>query len=212
MPVNKAYRCAELCGLDGQTMINVFGYQQMSGNSSGDTDQVQLGKAFENVILAAQVNTWADQVSYGFLEIRELALPGDPIVGIDYAFTPGTGTVEEPSVPPAVAVVIRRRTSFLGRKYRGRVYCFGCPQSMVVNGALLPTTGGHNQFAALATLMEGTIVSGDPGAPTFRPVLVAKDATVVGGDNPGWRVTPITSCVVDDTLRSQRRRQLGVGV
>jgi len=211
MPVNAAYRCALNAGLDGSQMVNVFGYQQTSGNSTGDTDMTQLGKAFESVVLSSMVTCWADQVSYGFLEIRRVAPVGGPISGIDYAFTPGTGTVEEPAVPPSVSVVIRRKTEFLGRKYRGRIYLFGCPQTYQTNGALIAGAGGVDIFQALATILQGTIVSGDAGAPTFRPVLLARDASITVGDNPGWRVTPIVSTLLDTILRSQRRREVGVG-
>jgi len=212
MPVNAAYRCALIAGLDGQTMVNVFGYQQTSGNTTGDSDMTQLGKAFEGVVLTSLVTCWADQVSYGTLEIRRVAPAGGPISGIDYVPTPGTGTIEEPAVPPSVAVVIRRRTEFLGRKYRGRIYHFGLPLSFCANGQVNLLSPGMTEMTALATILEGTIVSGDAGAPTFRPVLLAKDASIVVGDNPGWRVTPLVTTQVDRILRSQRRREVGVGV
>lgn len=213
MPVNAAYRCAVGFGYCGQQMFNIFGYQQQDGNTTGDTDMNQLGKAIDTVLVPSLATLWCDSLSYGFVEIRRVTAVGAPIDGIDFELTPGFGTVEEPGVPPSVGVVIRRRTPFLGRKYRGRIFIAGLPQTYETAGRLIGTSPNSVAIAAaVAVIISGTIVSGDSGAPTFRPVLLARDALVVGGDNPGWRVTPVTTAVADPILRSQRRREVGVGI
>jgi len=211
MPVNAAYRVAVTGGLFSQLVVNTFGYQQMDGNTTGDSDMTQLGKAIDAVIVPNLYTVQGDLMIYAFAEIRRVAPAGGPIDGLDFTLTPGNGAIEEPPLPPSCAVVIRRKTSFLGRKYRGRIYIPGVAQTLTANGVVLAGAGGMNQMNALALILQGTIVSGDTGGPTWRPVLLARDASVTGGDNPGWRVNPVTLCQADNKLRSQRRREIGVG-
>lgn len=117
------------------------------------------------------------------------------------------GSLPPPTLPPQVATVVRRRTLVPKRWGRGRIYLPAIPQASVNNGVIDGAVYGVN-LQDLVDAMNQPIVGGSP-AMTFRPCLIRSGIFDIDG-NP--TSTDITSSDYDTTVRTQRRRELGVGV
>jgi len=112
-----------------------------------------------------------------------------------------TGVVAQDSCPPTVAMVVTRRSDQAGRRYRGRVFIPAVPVTYHVEGEL---TGAA--MVALQAFADDMAT----------PILLTATA-------PGLKIVPsiwskvnqasvpIVSCLARPILRSQRRREIGVG-
>jgi len=113
------------------------------------------------------------------------------------------GSVAGVSEPSGVAIVVKRTTDLSGRKFRGRVYLPGVPESASLLSVLTSTylTASTTDFANWVAFPITIQVP----APTqvFPIVFNLKDPT---------RKTRITQGFVDPALRYQRRREVGRGV
>lgn len=209
MAVNDVFKVALVGGLFEQEIVNVFHYQQTTANTSGISETESLARAFFNSMITPLRACLSYEMQWGTIEARSVVVPPIPPVGYDYAITQ-QGEGEDVSMPPTVAAIIKKKTAFLGRKYRGRNYFAGIPRDSVENGQII--SGVLSVWETLRDAMAATITWTAGGSPGFRPVIAAY--TYSSGDDPvidGIRVTPITSGEVDTVLRSQRRRELGVG-
>jgi len=208
MAVGDIFRIALVGGLNSQEVVNVFHYRQTTANSSVNSDVKSAALAFRDVMLPLVADAMSRDVQYGVIESRSFIPPGGPMVGWDEAVSE-PGHVDEDAAPPTVAVVIRKKTAFLGRKYRGRNYFAGVPVVDIVSGKI--GVGHESLWQNLRDGMAGTIAaSGVAGTPTFAPVIAALDSSVIVTP-VGVRWQAITQCVLDLVLRSQRRREIGVG-
>jgi hypothetical protein len=126
---------------------------------------------------------------------------------------PSPGTITGDALPGQNAAVISLRTGIKGGRRRGRFYVPGLSEANVAGGLI---SGG--QLTAIQALAAGIINAYGPGGTnanyrlnvwspevlTFKPPRTPKP-------RPGVQLTPVTSFVVDNRVRTQRRRQLGVG-
>lgn len=107
------------------------------------------------------------------------------------------GTAGAKMLPSQVRPVIKWKTDFVGRGYRGRMYAF-TPEATAIGTAELPSAGLigalTNFAAAIAT---GTIQAGT----TWTPVIWHK----VGPHTPVAFSTPITSGAASGLWGTQRR-------
>lgn len=207
--IGDVFRVAYLQKLFGQLIVNTFGYRQSTANATVNSDQSELATAFQVNIVDAIANATAAGLTAGTLEVRTVPPFGDPITGVDIPLVVA-GNREDPPCPPTVAVVIRRRTSFLGRRFRGRIYIAGIAAADQASGVIAGVDPLAN-FAAVAAAIGGPIASANVGAPSFEPVLIGRIPAQRSLPQTGWLITPITSADKDNTLRSQRRREIGRG-
>lgn len=111
------------------------------------------------------------------------------------------GTQVGDMLPPACAVVMRKRTPLAGRAFRGRMFVVGMVEADQVNGVW---SGANWNAMAIAV---GTIISSglaSAGGGSYIPGIGPKAIT---DDN----FVPVTSYFADPVVRSQRRREVGVG-
>ncbi len=208
MAIGDHFRVAFSGLLAGQQIVSVWHYRQGSANTSANSDVKSLALGFEaSVVPSIQAAVTAD-FTYGTIESRSFPLPPVPVVGYDEVLT-DSGGVAGVSLPPSVAIVLRRRTAFLGRKYRGRMFLAGVDVATITDGvvsdvgqiALLDTLGGklHTAFAFTAI-----------GSPTFVPEIctILYDEPT---DTYSYRATDVTGYDLDKIVRSQRRREIGRG-
>lgn len=110
----------------------------------------------------------------------------------------GSGLVVATSCPPSVAGVISRFTNQAGKKGRGRIYVPAVPVSWHLNGLL--TMAGQNAYDAFRGRLD--LPTNLAGPVTLEPVLFTRPNTAVN----------VEGSAVRTILRSQRRREIGVGI
>lgn len=211
--VGDVYRAAVVGHLFGQEIVHVSFWQQSTPNTSGLDSRRQLSQAIANAwagnISPQQATTMViedvtitDVVPFGSTSGEDV-FDGDPLPSA------GTSTLGV-SCPPATAVVARKRTGFIGRKYRGRNYYAGIPVGSTSVGQL--TSGALAAWtAAVSALIVNQPGFGGDGTPVFVPVIVGVATKDEGGHPLSYRVTQVTATDVDPVLRQQRRREIGVG-
>ena len=211
MAVGDHFRAAVVGNLASQEIVSVFHFRQSSANASGVSDVQSLAEAISDKYFIT--GDWQDPLSEDIewtrIEARTFPLPGTPPVGHDKAILM-QGSIALPALPPASAVVIRRRTAFLGRAYRGRIFLAGLAKDNAVAGQVsgAPVIAALN---TLATTFATQVIAAAAGSPAFVPEICA---IIPNPAVPGtfvYRATDITSCVLDKVIRSQRRREIGVG-
>lgn len=207
MAVGDNFRLAFSGSLFTQSIVTVMHYEQQTANTTADTDVKQLAKAWDDAIVTDYVKACSQDAAWGMIEARSFPVPPTPMVGFDLAVVQA-GLEASPSMPNAVTVVLRKKTGFLGRAYRGRVYMPAVPQSFITDG-LVNGAGQTAYNNAMAVLVAG-IQSADAGAPKFVPMIMAYTRDV-DGNITGVRKNPVTTMVLDKIFRSQRRREIGVG-
>lgn len=112
------------------------------------------------------------------------------------------GAIAGDALPPSCSLVIRKRTNFAGRRYRGRLFCPMLSESDQVNGIW----AGAN-YLALAAAWDNLLAVNLSGALDLEciPVIFPK-----GGSSASAKI--VTSSSSDPVVRSQRRREVGVGI
>lgn len=117
---------------------------------------------------------------------------GPDISGPTYV-TPGSGGLyaSSSSVPPNVAVLVRKVTALGGRRGRGRMYVPGIPEGSVSAGGLIGSSVIGDWQSALDSFLSALVADNTP------PVLLHSDATAP---------TEITDFAVQAFVATQRRR------
>lgn len=207
MAVGDIFRTAIIGALNAQSVVNVQHWRQSTANSSGLSEVESLARGVDRSIVEQMALYQSNDVIYGAIESRTFNAPGVPISGYDLAIS-RAGGIESPACPPTVAVVVRKRTAYLGRKYRGRNYIAGIPVESVEVGQV--NAGALSDWVDTAGLFSQSITWTTGGSPTFQPVIAALDGSVIVAP-VGVRWNVIISSALDRVLRSQRRREIGVG-
>lgn len=114
-------------------------------------------------------------------------------------FTHGTGNIGQESLPNGSAIVVTLRSGFIGRSYRGRLFLPGIDHLAVVENTL--TTAAQDNISDQFNALKDDI---DAANMTWVVASYQNDlssrTTAVG--------TPVTSILVRDNVKSQRRRNL----
>lgn len=184
--------------LFGQTTINTFTYQWMEEGLTTDlawsVAEGLIDDQLRDLYLACLSNEWEGVAT---------RIYNPAVTATEAAFLfPMTdnGAIEETSEPPAVAGVITKRTALRGSRGRGRIFLPAVPVSFHENGRLTAT--GVGVYNDLGDAMQFTIPVPDPVG-NLVPVVYSRTA-VFGA--------AIVDCTAQPILRSQRRRQIGVGI
>jgi Rieske Fe-S protein len=126
---------------------------------------------------------------------------------------PHPGSIAGDSLPNQNAMLVGLRTGTKGRRQRGRLFLPGVAESGqtdgVLTGAQLAAVqafaqGIVNAYGAGGTETNWRLVVYSPPTPPFKP----KAPPPVHTDT---LITPVTSQDIDEVIRTQRRRSIGVG-
>lgn len=203
--VGDVYEAVFLQRLHGQEIRNVFHYQLLAiagGANSPDTDAANsLSVGMESFWNIWRLNASVELTCYGIITQRVRPLPRTA----GWVRVPATqaAQVTGESLPSSVAVVIRKRTLYAGRAYRGRTYFAGIPVQQEANSSMsaAAVTAWNTVVLEIAKVITPAAVNGFTF--TWTPVLYAKKTALTN---------QIQSCSQDTILRNQRRRQVGKGV
>ena|SRR5690349_21378239 len=171
----------------GERMTTSMGFHNTPVEDA-TVNAINLSTAWRGIWTAA---TTLD--SYRFVGMYVLEMIGGVLQSSQTADNTD-GTVNAEPVSPAVAVGVKKQTSYAGKKYRGRMYL---PPAFLseanVNGAgvIDGSTITGLQSRADDWLAEMNSI----GLPMY---LLHSDATTP---------TPVTDLIVRDNVRTQRRRQ-----
>lgn len=202
------YRVVIRGRLFGSEIDNVLWFRERSGSS--------VGSGNNSAALAANVRTGIDanwravastSMFYEAVQATRMIPYGDgPTEDAWAANTAGTAGAST-AVHPQSAGVLTLYTSKIGRSRRGRIYLAGFPGSNAASG--LWTAGTLTGMTSIATTL--TTRYGPSGSQAYELGVWSK---LIAGPDPPFVTTafePITSIAVRSQIRSQRRRQVGVG-
>lgn len=132
------------------------------------------------------------------VEVQKV-FPAPQFIGVDDTEAPTVGTVVGDALPPQDALVVSMLSDFSSRASRGRNYLCGFPEAAQDGGIWdAATTAAAEAWAA----------------PYASPIALGALGTVrrvIGRPPFGGVEYDVTSTRVDAIVRSQRRRQRGVG-
>lgn len=213
MALGDHYRLAVVGDLAGQQVVNVYHYRQTSANTSANSDVASLAIAFDELALATDVLTdpLSDDLTWQLLQSRSFPLPGTPPVGSDRAVN-YPGLRASPALPPSNAVVVKRKTAFLGRAYRGRIFLPGLPSAAAVDGLITAAGTYQAEIGVIASFLKTPIQAAAAGSPSFQPELCKVIPKPIPPPDFMYQATDVTASGFDKIIRSQRRREIGVGV
>lgn len=184
--------------LFGQTTINTFTYQWLHTTLVADLEWTAAESAIDDALrdnfLACLSEEWEGVATRVYNPS-----PASTEAAFLFPMTED-GLVAEGSEPPAVAGVITKRTSLKGPRGRGRVFLPAVPISFHENGRL--TSTGVGLYNDLGDSMQAPVPILDPEG-NLVPVVYSRVA--LNG-------AAIVDCSAQPILRSQRRRQIGVGI
>jgi hypothetical protein len=181
--------------------------------AEGAQNQATLIASWRGAVESAMLNAMSGSValvSYDAVDVK----PGLLATRREELSPPLNGFITGDMAPPQDCVLFTFQTAAKSRRARGRVYWPGLAESHQIAGLL--EAGGSAAWTALITSITAnylgtTPISGfrlvnfsperltaPPPPPTFKP-------------RPGDVITSVTNIVLDTVVRSQRRRQVGVG-
>jgi len=195
MAVNDIYRVVMTGQLHGQTILQTLHYRVDA--NSGPNDQAQLASRADAVIGLALKQNLSDEYAYQSATVQRI-YPGIPTYPVVVGTTAGAGAVNTPSLPTEVCAVFTKITGFAGPRYRGRAYISGLPTTYVTDSVL----NGVGVAAVAPIAVSMTQQLSFVGGASFTPIL---------WHDPSATYTDVTQRITRTTIRSQRRRQVGVG-
>lgn len=183
--------------LHTQTVLNQFYYTAQSGPGNVVPFLDRFRVACANPLLPLVSS------EYNMTRIEGQRVSPRPLTFLASVAVAQPGTVAGVSVPSSVALTISKHTQFAGRKYRGRWYIPGLPAADQSFSTVL--TAKMTQWQTYANLLDDLLTDAD--GTVWAPVLshgYIPNTEVLG-------FTVITSCIANQILRNQRRRQVGRG-
>jgi len=187
--------------LHGQQIRNVFTYK-CSFDASFDDGQTLL-----NLLMASfdtQVwLTWREAISAEYTLETFTAQVVKPVryrlVALSPAPETADGAVNVNSLPSTVAAVVKRYAQRAGRKYQGRVFIAGIPETYDLASLIDPVQ--MPKFDDIATDLRASIT---PAAgKVFVPWLNVEGTDVA--------LQQVVNATATNVLRVQRRREVGRG-
>lgn len=186
--------------LYGQVTVTTFFYRFTTSAPLPDgADPVALAGAFEaslgSAFIDAVTSDWTGEV----IEVRDPR--ANPVWAGDLTEVTLTGVLAAPACPPSVAAVITRKTALAGRRNRGRIFVPAVPQDWHQDGEI--SDAGMLILQGLADDVATALdVPGLGVVATLSPRVWSRT---------NQTSQAVTSCTAKRVLRSQRRREIGVG-
>lgn len=184
----------------GQVTVTTFFFQFTTGGPLPDgADPLALASAFEASLGSSFIDAVTADWTGELIEVRDPR--ANPIWASGVAEVTLTGVLAAPACPPSVAAVITRKSALAGRRNRGRIYVPAVPQAWHEDGEI--SDAGLLILQALADDVATAIdVPGLGVVGTLSPRVWSRtNQTSVA----------VVSCTAKRILRSQRRREIGVG-
>jgi len=181
----------------GDQLVNTLAYKQASANLY-PTPSEDLAQAFaqSDVLGTLYVAAMSDDCKIYAVQVRGITTPSE---GFDLALDPElTGTRTGEQLPPQDTCVVTFTTGKIGRRYRGRNFMFPTGEADQSVGAWLTGyTDAVSAYCAGLQSVEVASVTGNYGQHVYSRKFS------IG--------TPVTGHIVRTFVKSQRRRQIGVG-
>lgn len=195
MAVGDIFRVVAEQSLHGQTVLNVFHY--IVGAVGATDETTGLASKFVATVIPPLKAVQSNELSHVSVTVQKIfplpvRVPYRNVNGV------GAGTVAQNSLPTSMAVVGTKRTSFAGRKFRGRVFFAGVPVTHEDNSVL--AAANIAAWQAVCDAVKTTL--SDTGT-DWNPVLFHKATNTSD---------LLTACEIRTVMRNQRRRQIGKGV
>lgn len=181
--------------LHGQTILNTCHYLESASGGSGGAALLAAG--IDSRIGSVWKPVMSDEWHYTLTQAQKV-YPTPPQYPVQVGTNSGDGAVGTPAANTSDAIVFTKRTALAGRKYRGRFYIAGYPNTYQFESAIESTSVAT--MTPLGAALVGTYTN---GTYTFDPVLFHRS------DNTN---TAIAATVLRTTIRNQRRRQLRKGI
>lgn len=187
-------------------MENTFGFVCVT-NVGGD-DLTNLASAFKTAMVKGTsgglLYVMTPEKSCSKLTVTDV-VPGTE-ASIDYTFPAVVGASAEDPLPPQCAALYTLRTGTKGRSYRGRLYHPGGGEADQSNGQWAGAT-----VTALQTISTQLLAVFGPAGSNgdWRLAIISRSHNKTKRAVP--IATQVTSITVSSTIRTQRRRVLGVG-
>lgn len=202
VPFPEVYKAEMVFTLHGQWVENVHYFT--SNNGQGAAEMQGLFEALD---------AWWSTTARGYAA-ADLALQKIKVTDMSAINAPATeypvtvnknGMLVGASLPANVTLAVHWSTYARGRSYRGRTYHLGLTEDKVT---------GSTVDAAFVTLLQASyevlIELEDPTATySYRKVVASRISN--GVERQNGVATLVTTCTVDPTIDSQRRRLPGRG-
>jgi len=190
--------------LHGQRCINTFYYRALTG---GPPDVPTMTEEFTDLWDSTHTGAITQVLSEEVSDIRvrgQLLEPNGALDPTRYMFyeragTPAEGVFPASSLPSTCAAVVRKRTDLAGHANRGRIFVAGVPLPWEQDSLLTAVARGEYDTAYGPVFLNPLLVLGIQ----WDPVLTNPPLHSVSRE--------ITQVSVDDVIRVQRRREVGVG-
>jgi len=197
--VEDCYRISMLFDWSGQTCVNVYHVMSetpLSTEFMVDLCDVFIGWWDDNLKAEVSSNVSLEKVTAQYLNAET-----DPLIE-QTSGLPLQATSSAASAPNNCTFAVQWRTALSGRSYRGRTFHIGLTTTKY--SANLLTVPNQSTFVAA----YGALITAVDNA-GYTLVVVSRYHN--GTQRPSGVFTAITSCYVDRTLDSQRRRLPGRG-
>lgn len=185
--------------LNGQLILNTFHYRNDVAVADGSNDLISLLEEFNGDVQSNLADATSSDMDF-LGTMAQFIWPIRYVAEIDSNNVTTPGQVVSDPVPNTVAVVIRRRSFLANKSARGRIYVAGIPNTFQtasqVNGV------GQPVLALLANKLDN--VQTTTAGTKYRPVIFDRQQPENSEE--------VSSTALDEILRSQRRREIGVGV
>ena len=209
MAINSIYRVRSRGTLRGSRVEFGVHIRQIAGLGGASALAANWVGQMGTLVTAAT----SAEVNWDAVVVQDTNEAGDETV--ELAFTqPFPGLITGDCLPGQNAVVVSLRTGIKGRRRHGRFYLPGISESNHSNGRVTGT-----QLTAITALADGMLGAYGPtgSQANYRLVVYSPPSPPFVPKPPppshtDTLVTPITNALVDQIVRSQRRRNIGVGM
>lgn len=195
--------------LDAQTCINTFHYRCSAKTGTEPFFQASLPPQMVDYLWTSDAtNQGIDElVSQDLRLVAVTAQVLRPVRLVKSVSFVGNlpGLVTDIANPSGVSAVIRRQGGQANRQNYGRIYLPGIPQTFVTESIL--TTTAYGLYQNFATRLSATFSKIDPTTAagiSLTPIVAIKPTITESHD--------VAIGTVDQVIRYQRRREVGVGL
>lgn len=197
MAVEDIYRVGIEQTLHGQLVLNVLHFRERSTDAAITDLAGALAGRVAAVVVPPMKAAQSNELNHTRIWAQRIK-PTPPLIPSVVVGHAGAGSFPSNSLPTSVSVVVTKRSTFAGVKYRGRLYGAGIPQAGEDNSQIIQAHVDlwQNVGDAIATALVN-------GAAIWDPIIWHRSTQ-------NYEV--ILACEARAVLRNQRRRQLFRGV
>jgi len=171
----------------GEIMTTTFGFHNLPLNVASDNAAFISEAWLEGFTAATTLDSYRYVGVYVLEGIGGVLQSGETADNVD-------GTVDAEPVSPAVAVGVKKITTYAGKKYRGRMY-------------LPPAVLSEDNVNGAGVIDGATVASLQTKLDNFRNALADLELNMMLLHNDATTPTEVIDLLVRDNVRTQRRRQ-----